>query len=773
MQSFNSGSFEQILSLGAFERLEAALGQLAQDLSAAWFGPFIDPLLAVRAADLALDQFDTDPSGSPASPGGSLRLALLISPRFSALLWGKQDATGAYQTRLWFDPASIRAAVAVWSSRFKSDPPDWSQIQPKLAEIQPNDSQIQSQFTLRLVSLLSPVSHPGSHPVSPSLQQASDSERALRQQLAQEQLLNQVTSQIRQSLELPIILKTAVEQVRQLLQVDRLVIYQLNAPVNTASQPFDLPASGFSAEQMTTQYGSVIYESRASEAIPSVMHLSDAHCFMEELRHQNWQGLDMADAIEDIEVQYRSLPCLLEFLRQAQVRAKLIAPIRLHGLWGLLIAHACNQPRQWQPDERRFLQQTAENLAIAIAQAQLYSELQQQKQTLEARVIERTQALQAALLAAQAANQAKSDFLATVSHELRTPLTCIIGMSATLQRWSGSLTQRQQQFLTTIHQSGEHLLALINDILDLSQVETGRIRLNVQPFSLEGLARQTLNAFNAQAKLQGIELALEVQTASSQLCMADPRRVRQIMTNLLSNAIKFTPASGKVTLSLRSAADGVTLEVKDTGIGIPEALRPLLFQKFQQLDSGRRREYQGTGLGLALTLHLVELHQGTIEVESATGLGSTFTVKLPCLTPSTALTLPSLKQKRVVLIEPNEASAEFICALLLAADCQVIWILEGLAAVKQLEVIQPAAILLNSQLPDIDGLHLVHSLRQNLGTRDLKILALLWDWPAQQADLESVTAAWRQAGAAAWIAHPMQGEIQPELLVETVKALLS
>lgn len=695
------------------------------------------------------------------------RLLLLCSPRFSALLWGEPNAasnsasssTSNYQTRLCFDSASIKAAVSDWGNRFGLGSDQLLlELSEHLAET-PNESQLQSQFILRLAATLSAAS---------VLEQS-----ALQQQLAQEQLLNQVTTQIRQSLELSTILKTAVEQVRQLLQVDRLVIYQLDAPTLTRLAPPTEP-SGFSAE-LRTQYGSVIYEARASERIPSVMQLSDAHCFTQELRHQSWQTLEIADAIEDVEQRYSDLPCLLKFLQRAQVRAKLIAPIRLRGLWGLLIAHDCQQARRWQADERRFLQQTAENLAIAIAQAQLYGELQHQKQTLEASVAERTQALQDAMLAAQAANLAKSDFLATVSHELLTPLTCIIGMSATLQRWSDGLTHQQRQFLQTIHSSGEHLLTLINDILDLSQVESGRMQLNLRSFSLEGLAGQTLKSFKAQAEIQGVALELDLQDWQEQPCEADPRRIRQILVNLLSNAIKFTPAGGSVRMRLVSQPDSLVLQVKDTGIGISEAQRPLLFQKFQQLDSSYQRQYQGTGLGLALTRHLVELHAGTIELESSADAGSTFTVRLPhAAQPQDTENDPSmllLKQRRVVLVEPNDTSADLICELLLAADCQVIWILEGLAAIKRLELLQPAAVLLNSQLPDIDGLRLVQSLRQNPSTQALKILVLL-PTLLSLPELEVAESNWRQAGADAVTVHPLQAEIQPEELVQMVRKLV-
>lgn len=738
MTTPDPSSFKQLLSFETFDQLQEALEQTARDVHA-----YLLTEALVSPADHPID-YESD------------RMVLVISEPFNALLRGRAIET-IYETELTFDPEVIKQFVQQLISH---DPEtSWSKTLKQLhGQIRANDAQFQGQFTLKMVSLLTMPTH------------CQPTESALRQQIEQERLLNQVTSQIRQSLELPVILKTAVEQVRRCLQVDRLVIYQLDIPSRPIEDDPDLLTPPQISEQTVNKSGAVVYEARASEAIPTVMNLSDAYCFAEKLRQKNWHDLTIADAIEDIEVRYHTLPCLLEFLRRVKVRAKLIAPIRLQDqLWGLLIAHECSQPRQWQDGERRFLQQIAENVAIAISQAQLYAEVQQQKQTLEQRVIERTHALQDAMLAAQSANRTKSEFLATVSHELRTPLACIIGMSATLQRWSKDvLTERQLNFLQTIHESGEHLLALINDILDLSEVEAGRMVLNLQPFPLAGLAQQMLKTFEGQAALQDISLELDLHLDSLRTpFVADLRRVRQILFNLLSNAIKFTPAGGKVILRVFAQPDVAIFQVKDTGVGIPEPQLPLLFQKFQQLDSSRHREYQGTGLGLALTKQLVELHGGWIEVESTVGVGSVFTVKLPTQKLSangkssrtTKLDVDPA-QGRIILIEPNEDSASFICDLLLAAGYQVVWMLEGLAVTNQLEMLLPATIIMNVRLPDVEGRHLIRSLRQNPATEHLKVLAIV---PDGDIDLKQ----WQDIGANDVLSQP----IHPEALLQKVRLL--
>jgi two-component system, sensor histidine kinase and response regulator len=428
------------------------------------------------------------------------------------------------------------------------------------------------------------------------------------------------------------------------------------------------------------------------------------------------------------------------------------------------IATEMDYPAAYQPITSALQQQVAT----------LDTQLQQQKEMLEQRVLERTQELHDTLVSAQSANRAKTEFLATMSHELKTPLTCIIGMSATLLRWSADQPNqrslpihKQKEYLQTIRSSGEHLLELINDILDLSQVEAGKTVLNVNSFSLSQLAQQTLQLLRERAQQHRVTLNLDLKVEPQHdQFHADARRVRQIMINLLSNAIKFTPEQGQVTLRVGLAGDTAILQVADTGIGIPEHQQPLLFQKFQQLEPSLRRKYEGTGLGLALTKQLVDLHGGWIEVESIVNVGSTFTVHLPRQALATALPArpdahANLPFQRVFLIEVHEETADLICDLLTAADYQVVWMMEGETALRRIEVIQPAIVIINTQLPGIDSHSIIRHLKQQ--STAVKILALLD--PEHPAEIEQALA----SGADDWLEKPIK---HPEQLVNKITALI-
>jgi signal transduction histidine kinase len=236
--------------------------------------------------------------------------------------------------------------------------------------------------------------------------------------------------------------------------------------------------------------------------------------------------------------------------------------------------------------------------------------------------------LQRLYRALELASKHKSDFLANMSHELRTPLNAIIGFSQVLQQGLfGEINEKQQEYLADILSSAEHLLALINDVLDLSKIEAGQVELEMAPFSLRDALERGVVMIKERALSHGIELGFEPDPAVD-VVEGDERRIRQVVFNLLSNAVKFTPEGGSVVVSSAQLDGEVHVSVADTGPGIAPTDQARIFEEFQQTDVGAQQR-EGTGLGLTLSKKLIELHGGRIWVESEPGNGSTFTFTLP------------------------------------------------------------------------------------------------------------------------------------------------
>ncbi|MGK7950112.1 MAG: ATP-binding protein [Xenococcaceae cyanobacterium] len=547
-------------------------------------------------------------------------------------------------------------------------------------------------------------------------------------QAEQQKILDLVKIKIDRHVDLLEIVKMTIEQVRHLLELDRLVIYQLNVTVSTKQGQYISPQV----------VDTVVYESRANDDIPSILYFHDETCFTRSTECRNKYHKGFSLAVNDIE-QYPGFPeCLKALMRKLQIRAKLVTPIIVKNeLWGFTIAHQCFAPRQWNDTQIRFMEQIAEYLAIAIEQNQSYQQLQQQKEQLEQQVKTRKQQLKDALIAAKAASQSKHEFIGNMSHELRTPLTCVIGLSSTLLHWSLAgdriplPLEKQQQYLKTIHDSGKHLLSLINNILEFSEVESGRFLLNITEFSLQNLAYNVLRNLQDEAYHQKISLGLDFNVAPEEdrFC-ADRERVQEILLNLLSNAIKFTPAGGQAILRIWRENNQVIFEVEDTGIGIAEQQLPMLFESFQQLENSRQRTHGGTGLGLALTKQLIELHHGTIEVESIVGEGSVFTVCLPNQvsikrndrSKTSFSGKLKIQPKNIILVSQEEENSTEICQLLTAAGYQVVWLIDPSTAINQIQLLEPRVVILDRDLSDSDIINLNKGLQD---TRAVKVVKLI------------------------------------------------
>ena len=293
------------------------------------------------------------------------------------------------------------------------------------------------------------------------------------------------------------------------------------------------------------------------------------------------------------------------------VRAMIVAPMiwEERGIGSIVVARG--HAGAFTDKEIALLRTFADQAAIAIQNARLFREIQQKSRELEV------------------ASQHKSEFLANMSHELRTPLNAIIGFSEVLlERMFGELNEKQDDYLKDIHTSGRHLLSLINDILDLSKVEAGRMELEPSRFDVPTAIGNAMTLVRERAQRHGIALRIEVAPGVGEI-VADERKFKQILLNLLTNAVKFTPDGGRVDVLAHRAGGMLEVAVRDTGIGIAQGDRQAVFEEFRQVGRHYTNKQEGTGLGLALTKRFVELHGGRIRLESEPGKGSTFTFTIP------------------------------------------------------------------------------------------------------------------------------------------------
>lgn len=494
-------------------------------------------------------------------------------------------------------------------------------------------------------------------------------ERMLREQAERERLVSAIAQRVRQSLNLTQTLSTAVQEVRQLLATDRTVIYR------------------FESEETAV----VVVESVGDDWMPllgrKVQRTSFGESYVWLYRAETIQA--MADIYTaNLSEEHRDL------LASLQVRANLVVPIFIgdesqglaaeyppetrierpgrsletsqNRLWGLLIAHQCSAPRVWTDSEMDLLGRLSVQLAIAIQQSTLFEQAQQARE------------------AALEASRMKSLFLANMSHEIRTPMNGVMGMTDLLLKTN--LTPEQLDFVQTLKLSGQNLLSIINDILDLSKLEAGEMRLEILEFNLSICMNEVLDLLATPAQEKGLEVVALIDSDVPLQIKGDAARLRQILTNLVNNAIKFTEA-GEVVIEVADASnpgllaasdnqkileniepikvennDSMLLlfKVTDTGIGIAPEDKKKLFQSFTQVDASTTRKYGGTGLGLAISKELVELMGGQIGVESTPGQGSTFW-----------FTVPTVKENLTAVGTACEVNLETVLAgrkMLVASD---------------------------------------------------------------------------------------------------------
>lgn len=535
----------------------------------------------------------------------------------------------------------------------------------------------------------------------------------------QQQTLTGVITKIRESLDLDQIFTATTQEVRRLLHADRVAVFQ------------------FDPETHCT-LGRVIFEDVQPD-YPSALTVQVAdQCFSRECVWKYHQR--HFHVIDDTE-QSNLDPCYLNTLTQFQIRANLVTPLFMgEHLWGLLCIHQCSGPRQWQDKEKHFVSQIATQLGVALQQADLLHQARQ------------------ATAVADMANQAKSEFLANMSHELRTPLNAILGFVQVMGRDS-NLSSLQRDHLNIIESSGEHLLALINDVLEMSRIEAGQVTLHETSFDLYRLLDSLQEMLTLKAESKGLQLIFERHPHVPQYLRTDENKLRQVLINLLGNALKFTE-QGQVTLRVKAvmiandlslldqpelpnpdpeaiAASLVllTFEVEDTGPGIAPEDLDMLFEVFSQTETGLRSQ-EGSGLGLPISRKFVQLMGGTLTVDSGVGRGSTFrfTVQARLAQPDAVQAAQPQRQivglapgqptYRILIAEDKWANRQLLVQLLTPLGFEVREAVNGEEAIALWQEWRPHLIWMDMRMPVMDGYEATRMIKANRALHSCIILAL-------------------------------------------------
>jgi signal transduction histidine kinase/CheY-like chemotaxis protein len=404
----------------------------------------------------------------------------------------------------------------------------------------------------------------------------------------------------------------------------------------------------------------------------------------------------------------------IERLARAGWRSMLVVPLRWEQeIIGALVVRR-RATGAFPARSAELLETLASQSAVAIHNARVFRQLEDKSHQLEV------------------ASRHKSEFLASMSHELRTPLNAVIGFSdVLLERMFGDLNERQDEYLRDIRDSGRHLLELINEILDLSKVEAGRMELDPAHVALSSVLEHGLAMVRERAERGGVSLELTTDPAVDTV-WADELKLKQVVLNLLTNAVKFTEAGGSVVVTARRNGDVAEVTVRDTGIGIADEDRERIFEAFQRGDRGVRTSTEGTGLGLTLSKRIVELHGGRLWMESAVGEGSLFGFSLPLasaaapapLPPATAGAAAGDGRRTVVVIDDDPLDLDLVEAVLAPEGYTVVRAASGEEGVRLVRHEHPLVVLLDLRMPDMDGFEVAERLRADPETADVPIIVL-------------------------------------------------
>ena len=543
-------------------------------------------------------------------------------------------------------------------------------------------------------------------------------EAVLEYELQKTKLLGKVTQAIRQSLDTQEIFATATQQIREFLGVDWVDIFQFEGDFSQK----DIVKGNlgeFVAQDIASQNNSIALE-RLQE------------CFFDTYLSVDYQKGEVL-AISDIDTaDLRDTH--QEILTSLDIRAYLVVPL-LQGkqLWGLLCIYQLSHHRCWKKVEIEFTHKIATNLSIALYQAQLLEREKKQQQLLN----KQNRQLRQAKEDSDRANIAKSSFLANMSHELRTPLNVILGFSQVMYR-DPTVTPEQKKTLRIINQSGEHLLALINDVLEVTKIEAGKTNLKIDNFDLHHFLDSLAEMLSFKAENKGLKLVFNRSPDVPPYIQGDRGKVRQILINLINNAIKFTP-QGKIELMVSAKPleqDFIRLHfvVQDTGIGIKKTEIDRLFNPFVQTEAGLQSQ-QGTGLGLSIGQKFARLMGGDISVESQYGYGSTFTFTLP-VKSVTVIEKDAESTKRAVALAPNQPNYRILVAddktenrlllnhLLTQIGFDIKEAANGRESIDIWSDWQPDLILMDIHMPIMNGVDATIEIKAKSKIKPIPVIAL-------------------------------------------------